>query len=46
MTNPDTLDAVAAKIAPQAELDPELVLRGVRKVKSQIEAAVANGPPD
>ena len=46
MTNPDTLDAVAAKIAPQAELDLELVLRGVRKVKSQIEAAVANGPPD
>jgi HD-like signal output (HDOD) protein len=41
MTNPDALDVVADKIAPQAELDPLLVLRGVRRVQEQIEAAVA-----
>ena len=41
MTDPDTLDAVATAIAPQAELDPLLVLRGARKVQEQIEAAVA-----
>ena len=41
MTDPATLDAVAAAVAPQANLDPVLVLRGARKVQEQIEAAVA-----
>jgi HD-like signal output (HDOD) protein len=41
MTDPSTLDAVAAAVAPQANLDPVLVLRGARKVQEQIEAAVA-----
>lgn len=40
MTNPDSLDVVAAKVAPQADLDPQLVLRGARKVQEQIENAV------
>ena len=43
MTAPDTLDDVAAKVAPQADLDTTLMLRGARKVKAQIEAAVARG---
>ena len=41
MTDPDSLDAVAQAVAPQAGLDPMLVLRGARKVQAQIEAAVA-----
>ena len=41
MTDPDSLDAVAEAIAPQAGLDPLLVLRGTRKVQAQIEAAMA-----
>jgi HD-like signal output (HDOD) protein len=41
MRDPDTLDVVAAKVAPQAELDATLVIRGARKVQEQIEAAVA-----
>lgn len=41
MTDPDTLDAVAHAVAPQADLDEVLVLRGTRRVKEQIEAAVA-----
>ena len=41
MTDPDSLDAVAEAVAPQAGLDPMLVLRGARKVQAQIEAAVA-----
>jgi HD-like signal output (HDOD) protein len=40
MTDPDTLDVVAEKVAPQADLDPALVLRGARKVQQQIENAV------
>ena len=43
MTDPDTLDAVAAAVAPQASLDVDLVLRGTRRVQQQIEAAVARG---
>jgi len=43
MTNPDMLDAVAHRVAPQADLDATLVLRGARRVKEQIEAAVARG---
>lgn len=41
MTDPESLDEVAQVIAPQAGLDPTLVLRGARKVQAQIEAAVA-----
>ncbi len=41
MTDPAALDEVAQAVAPQAELDPALVLRGARKVQEQIEAAVA-----
>ncbi len=41
MTDPDTLEAVAEAVAPQAELDVTLVLRGTRRVQQQIEQAVA-----
>ena len=46
MTDPDTLDEVARKVAPQAELDPLLVLRGARKVQEQIEMAVERAKTD
>jgi HD-like signal output (HDOD) protein len=46
MTDPDALEAVALAVAPQAELDPTLMLRGARKVQEQIETAVARGQPD
>ena len=39
MTEPDQLEAVAAVLAPQARLDPTLVLRGVRRVHEQMLAA-------
>ena len=41
MTDPDSLDEIAEVVAPQAGLDPTLVLRGARKVQAQIEDAVA-----
>lgn len=41
MSNPETLDAVAEAISPQAALDVALVLRGTRRVQAQIEEAVA-----
>jgi len=41
MTDPESLDAVAEAVAPQAGLDATLVLRGARKVQAQIEAAMA-----
>jgi len=41
MTDPQALEEVANLVAPQAGLDPTLVLRGARKVQEQIEAAVA-----
>jgi HD-like signal output (HDOD) protein len=43
MTDPDTLDEVARKVAPQADLDPLLTQRGARRVMEQIETAVARG---
>lgn len=43
MTDPDTLDDVARAVAPQADLDVAMVLRGTRRVQEQIEAAVARG---
>ncbi|MBC7732653.1 MAG: HDOD domain-containing protein [Bacteriovorax sp.] len=45
MTNPEMLDTVAGKVAPQADLDALLVLRGARRVQEQIEASVARGAP-
>ncbi len=41
MTDPDTLDDVATRIAPQADLDATLVLRGCRRVQDQIENSMA-----
>jgi len=41
MTDPESLDAVAQAVAPQAGLDATLVLRGARRVQEQIEAAIA-----
>ena len=41
MTDPDTLDDVAASVAPQAGLDVTLATRGARRVQQDIEAAVA-----
>ena len=41
MTDPDSLDVVAAHVAPQADLDAALMLRGARRVQEQIENAVA-----
>jgi HD-like signal output (HDOD) protein len=40
---PEALDEVAARLAPQAELDATLVLRGVRQVQAQIDEARAHG---
>lgn len=41
MADPATLDDVAHAVAPQAELDITLTLRGARRVQTQIEEAVA-----
>jgi hypothetical protein len=41
MTAPETLEDVAAAVAPQAQLDEALVLRGSRKVEAQLAAAAA-----
>lgn len=43
MTDPASLDEVATRIAPQADMDATLVLRGARRVQEHIEAAVARG---
>jgi HD-like signal output (HDOD) protein len=46
MTTPDAaeaIDAVAMALAPQADLDPELVLRCVRQAHSQLEEAATHG---
>jgi len=40
MTDPDTLEEVVNALAPQAQLEPELVLRGARRVQQKIESAV------
>ena len=39
MTDPESLEEVATLVAPQAQLEPTLVLRGVRKVREQMLAA-------
>lgn len=41
MHAPERLDEIAAKVAPQAGLDPTHALRGARRVQQQIEDAVA-----
>jgi HD-like signal output (HDOD) protein len=41
MTDPDSLDEVAAAVAPQAGIDVTLATRGARKVQEDIEAAIA-----
>ena len=41
MTDPDRLDEVATRVAPQADLDASLALRGARRVQQQIEDALA-----
>ena len=41
MSAPDSLEDVAQIVAPQAQLDEVLVLRGARKVEEQLEAAAA-----
>jgi hypothetical protein len=46
MTDPDTLDEVARKVAPQADLDPLVAQRGARKVQEQIEMAVERSKTD
>ena len=43
MTDPERLEEIATRIAPQADMEPTLVLRGARRVQEQIEAAVARG---
>ena len=40
---PETLEDVANAVAPQAQLDETLVLRGTRKVAEQLAAAAARG---
>ena len=41
MADPETVDEVARAVAPQADMDVVMVLRGTRRVQEQIEAAVA-----
>ncbi|HSW08159.1 HDOD domain-containing protein [Aquabacterium sp.] len=43
MSHPETLDTVAAKIAPQAELDSTLLLRSARRIEEQLKAAAEHG---
>ena len=45
MTDPATLDDVAQRVAPQADMNATLVLRGARKVQEQLEASMARGQP-
>jgi HD-like signal output (HDOD) protein len=41
MRDPEMVDDVARAVAPQADMDVVMVLRGTRRVQQQIEAAVA-----
>jgi hypothetical protein len=40
---PDQLDEAVARLAPQADLDPELVLRAVRQVRQPPDDGGAPG---
>ena len=42
-TAPDTLDEVALRVAPQADLDPVLVVRALRQVREQQDSAAGHG---
>ncbi len=44
MSDPARLDEVAALMAPQAQLDPTLVLRGARRVHEQLQADRRRAP--
>ena len=46
MTDPETLDDVARKVAPQADIDPLLAQRGARRVQEMIEMAVERSKTD
>lgn len=43
LTAPETLDEAVASLAPQADLDATLLLRGVRQIKEQLDEAAAHG---
>jgi HD-like signal output (HDOD) protein len=43
MESPEQLDEVAGRLAPAADLDSTLVLRGVRQVQEQLDEAAAHG---
>ena len=43
MAAPETLDEVALAVAPQADLDPTLVLRAARQTQEQLAAAQQQG---
>jgi HD-like signal output (HDOD) protein len=43
LNTPDRLDEAAATLAPQADLEPTLVLRACRQVQEQLQAAASNG---
>jgi HD-like signal output (HDOD) protein len=43
MNDPTALDAAAAQLAPQADLDVALMQRGARRVREQLDAAAARG---
>ncbi|MCP5270075.1 MAG: HDOD domain-containing protein [Burkholderiaceae bacterium] len=43
LTAPETLDDAVATLAPQADLDATLLLRGVRQIKEQLDEAAAHG---
>ena len=43
MERPEALDEAVAELAPLADLDPTLALRGARQVQEQLDEAVAHG---
>ena len=43
MEAPEQLDEVAGRLAPAADLDATLVLRGVRQIQEQLDEAAAHG---
>ncbi len=46
MTDPDQLETVAHRVAPQADLDPLQAARGARQVMEQIEMAIERARTD
>jgi HD-like signal output (HDOD) protein len=43
LNTPEQLDAVATRLAPEAELDGSLVLRAARQIQEQLDAAASHG---